>query len=106
MVDLVLTFDPTKIKVVDVVQGGFMAGDGTGVSFIPVWDNKNGRLALTIDRKGGATGRSGTGMLANIVIKGIGRGASPVGSINSSKVVAADGSPVGFKFINGEVLVH
>ncbi len=106
MVDLVITYDPTKIKVVDVVQGGFMAGDGTGVSFVPVWDNKNGRLALTIDRKGGTTGRSGTGMLANIVVKGVSEGTSPVGAMASSKVVAADGSPVGFKFINGEVTVH
>ncbi len=106
MVDLVITYDPSKINIVDVVQGGFMAGDGTGVSFIPVWDNKNGRLALTIDRKGGATGRSGTGMLANIVIKGMSKGVSPVGAMVSSKVLAADGSPVGFKFINGEVSVH
>jgi len=106
MVDLVITYDPSKINIVDVVQGGFMAGDGTGVSFIPVWDNKNGRLALTIDRKGGATGRSGTGMLANIVIKGVGKGVSPVGAMVSSKVLAADGSPLGFKFINGEVTVH
>ena len=106
MLDLVITYDSSKIKVVDVVQGGFMAGDGTGVSFIPVWDNKNGRLALTIDRKGGATGRSGTGMLANIVIKGVGKGASPVGAMTSSKVLGADGSPVGFKFINGEVTVY
>ncbi len=106
MIDLVITYDPSKIKVVDVVQGGFMAGDGAGVSFIPVWDNKNGRLALTIDRKGGTTGRSGTGMLANIVLEGVGAGTSPIGAMTSSKVVAADGSPVGFKFINGEVTVH
>lgn len=106
MLDLVITYDPSKIQVVDVLQGGFMAGDGTGISFIPVWDNKNGRLALTIDRKGGATGRSGTGMLANIVIKGVSKGTSPVGAMTSSKVMAADGSPVGFKFINGEVMVY
>ncbi len=106
MVDLVITYDPAKISVVDVVQGSFMGGDGTGVSFVPVWDNKNGRLALTIDRRGGATGRSGTGMLANIVIKGVGVGTSPVGVMASSKVVAKDGSAIGYKFINGEVIVH
>jgi len=106
MVDLVITYDPSKINVVNVVQGGFMGGDGTGVSFVPVWDNKNGRLALTIDRRGGAAGRSGTGMLANIIIKGVGKGTSPVGVMSSSKVVAKDGSAVGYKFINGEVTVH
>ncbi len=105
-VDLVITYDPAKIQVVDVVQGSFMSGDGSGVSFIPVWDNRNGRLALTIDRKGGASGRSGTGMLANIVLKGVGSGTSPIGAMASSKVISSDGSPVTFKFINGEVTVH
>jgi general secretion pathway protein D len=106
MVDLVLQFNPEVVNVTDVKEGDFFSADGVAVSFIPVWDNKNGTLALTIDRKGGNTGRSGTGILANIVFKTVGTGESNISLVPSSKVVAKDGAEVNFKLINGSIKVN
>ncbi len=105
MVDLVLQFNPKVINVIDVKAGDFLSADGVSVSFVPVWDNKNGTLALTIDRKGGHSGRSGTGILANIIFKTIGQGESNISLVPSSKVIAKDGAEVNFKLINGIIKV-
>ncbi len=105
-VDLVMTYDPEVVEVVDVLNGGFMGEDGTKVSFVPVWDNENGRLSITIDRKGTQKGRSGTGMLANIVFKGRSAGSTTVSVMMSSSVEALGGDRLPFKFIDGEVSVQ
>lgn len=106
MVDMVLQYDPQIINVLDVKAGDFFGADGVAVSFIPAWDNKNGKLALTIDRKGGTKGRSGTGILANIVFKSVGAGNSEISLVQSSKIVAKDGAEVNFRLINGKVTVE
>jgi len=106
MVDLVLTYDPEQVQIVDVMDGGFMGEDGVPVSFVPVWDNRNGRLAITIDRKGTAKGRSGTGMLANIVWKGKAPGKVTVNVAPASKVLSLSGDALPFKFVDGEVRIQ
>ncbi len=105
-VDLVMTYDPEIVEVVDVLDGGFMGEDGTKVSFVPVWDNENGRLSITIDRKGTQKGRSGTGMLANVVFKGRAAGSTKISVMMSSSVEALGGDRLPFKFIDGEVMVQ
>ncbi len=103
--DLVITFDPSKIKVLNILDGGFMHGDGVDASFVPVWDNRNGRIAITIDRRGGEKGRSGTGILANIIFQAISPGKTILKFEPSSIIKNLDGVRVNSTFINGEVTV-
>jgi len=106
MVDLVLQFNPKVLNILDVKAGDYFGADGIAVSFVPVWDNKNGTLALTIDRKGGTKGRSGTGILANIVFKSVGSGNSEISLVQSSRIIAQDGAEVNFRLINGKVNIE
>ena len=105
-VDLVIQFDPEKLEIVDAMDGGFLGEDGAAVSFVPVWDNLTGRLAITIDRKGAAKGRTGTGMLANIVWKGKTTGASSITMMTSSRITGAEGDGMPFRFVDAEVTVR
>ena len=105
-VDLVITYDPAVVEVVDAMDGGFLGEDGTKASFVPVWDNQTGKLSLTIDRKGSAKGRSGTGMLANIVWKGRASGSTTISVMPSSRVMGGNGGLVAYRFVDGEVTVR
>ena len=105
-VDLVITYDPNVLEVVDAMDAGFLGEDGSAVSFVPVWDNKMGKLSITIDRKGVSKGRSGTGMLANIVWKGKQSGVSVISVLPSSRVTGGGGGLVEYRFVDGEVTVR
>ena len=103
--DLVITFDPKVVKVLNVMDGGFMKQDGVDASFVPVWDNRNGRIAITIDRRGGDKGRSGTGILANIIFQAVSPGKTTLKFEPSSVIKNFDGVRVNSTFINGEVVI-
>ncbi len=103
--DIVITFDPARLKVLNVIDGGFMHQDGVDASFVPVWDNKNGKIAITIDRRGGDKGRSGTGILANIAFQAVAPGKTILKFEPSSVVKNLDGARVNSTFVNGEVIV-
>ncbi|BBB32472.1 general secretion pathway protein D [Thermotomaculum hydrothermale] len=103
--DLVITFDPKVVKVLNVMDGGFMKQDGVDASFVPVWDNRNGKIAITIDRRGGEKGRSGTGILANIIFQAISPGKCTLKFEPSSTIKNFDDMKVHSTFINGEVIV-
>ncbi len=105
-VDIVISFDPKVVKVVDVADGGFLKQDGVDTSFVPVWDNRTGRVSLTIDRRGGVKGRSGTGILANIIFKAEKAGKTTLKIEPSSAVKSFEGVKVNSTFINGEVIVR
>ncbi len=103
--DLVITFDPKTVKVLNILDGGFMKQDGVNASFIPVWDNRNGKVALTIDRRGGDKGRSGTGILANIIFQAVSPGKTTLKFEPSSTIKNFEDVKVNSTFINGEVIV-
>ena len=103
--DLVITFDPKVVKVLNVLDGGFMKQDGVDASFVPVWDNRNGKIAITIDRRGGEKGRSGTGVLANIVFQAVSPGKTVLKFEPSSTIKNFDDVKVNSTFINGEVVI-
>ncbi len=103
--DLVITFDPKVVKVLNVLDGGFMKQDGVDASFVPVWDNRNGKIAITIDRRGGDKGRSGTGVLANIVFQAVSPGKCTLKFEPTSTVKNFDDVKVNSTFINGEVVI-
>ena len=104
-VDLVITFDPKVLKVLNVMDGGFMKQDGVDASFVPVWDNRNGKIAITIDRRGGEKGRSGTGILANILFQAVTPGKTILKVEPSSAVKLFEGGRANSTFVNGEVII-
>ncbi len=103
--DLVITFDPKVLKVLNILDGGFMKQDGVDASFVPVWDNRNGKIAITIDRRGGERGRSGTGILANIIFQAVSPGKCSLRFEPTSIIKDFNDVKVNSTFINGEVVI-
>ena len=72
MITLTLTYDPMLLRVRTVQEGSFMRSGGANATFTP--QVAPGRVDITITRAADATGASGTGLLAAVVLDAIGPG--------------------------------
>ena len=73
-ITLTLIFDPQKLRIRTVQEGGFMRSSGGSTSFS---NQVNGnRIDITITRAGDATGATGTGLLASILVDAVEAGAT------------------------------
>jgi general secretion pathway protein D len=72
-----LTYDPNKLQVVNVSNGGFLSQDGQAVALVHRDDPTSGTLQVTATRPPGATGISGQGSVVTLtfVAKGTGQSA-------------------------------
>ena len=73
-ITLTLIFDPQKLRIRTVQEGGFMRSSGGSTSFSNQV-NAN-RIDITITRAGDATGATGTGLLASILVDAVEAGAT------------------------------
>ena len=73
-VTLTLIYDPQKLRIRQVLEGGFMRSSGGSTSFSNQV-NAN-RIDITITRAGDATGATGTGLLASIMFDAVEAGAT------------------------------
>ena len=71
-VSLTLTFDPALLRVRSVQEGSFMRSAGANAAFAQ--QIAPGRVDITITRAGDATGASGTGLLAAVLLDAIAPG--------------------------------
>jgi len=68
-ITLTLIYDPQKLRIRTVQEGGFMRSGGGSTSFS---NQVNGnRIDITITRAGDATGATGTGLLAAILFDAV-----------------------------------
>ena len=77
--DLVIQFDPTKIRVLDIRRGPFAEIDDDSKWFtIRNWDNGVGQARFAATQVGSLEGVSGSGVLATIRFQGFTRTYSPI----------------------------
>jgi hypothetical protein len=101
-VTLTLIFDPTKLRIRAVQEGSFMRAGGATVQFS---QQVNGnRVDITIVRSADATGASGTGLLAVLLMDAIAPGTATL-SINGTGT-GPGGTPMGLRFTPVTVTVQ
>jgi hypothetical protein len=71
-VSLTLTFDPALLRVRSVQEGSFMRSGGANAAFTQ--QIAPGRVDITITRASDATGASGTGLLAAVLLDAVAPG--------------------------------
>ncbi|MBI2267995.1 MAG: hypothetical protein HYU80_00940 [Candidatus Blackburnbacteria bacterium] len=80
--ELKIKFDPTVVKIVDILYGDFLEKP---TIFLNQVDNKEGKAIFTI---GTLTPKPGKGNLAHLKILGVKEGATNISLANETKVVA------------------
>ena len=93
-VTLTLTFDPALLSVRAVQEGSFMRSGGVNATFIQ--DVAPGRVDITIARTDDATGASGTGLLAAVLMEPIAPGTTTL--TVSGAATGPGGTPMGLQF--------
>jgi general secretion pathway protein D len=93
-ITLTLTFDPTRLRVRSVQQGSFMRTGGVDVVFTQQVDV--GRVDIALMRGADATGASGTGLLAAILLDAVGPGTATL--TVSGAATGPGGQPMGLQF--------
>jgi general secretion pathway protein D len=78
-----VSYDPTKLDVVSQSDGPLLKQNGTTISFQAFADKKKGLIWVSASRLNAKEGASGSGALATVTFKAIGKGAAPVGLSNT-----------------------
>jgi general secretion pathway protein D len=90
-----VTFDPKKLEVVTQSEGTLLKQNGAVTGLQAFTDKNKGELWMSQSRVNGAEGASGSGVLASVTFKAIGKGAVGVGLANTSfSTKAGDQIPV------------
>jgi general secretion pathway protein D len=90
-----VTFDPKKLEVVTQSEGALLKQNGAVTGLQAFTDKNKGELWMSQSRVNGAEGASGSGVLASVTFKAIGKGAVGVGLANTSfSTKAGDQIPV------------
>jgi general secretion pathway protein D len=88
-----IRFDPNVLRVTEVTQGGFLAGDGREVLFTRNILNDTGEVSVNLSRAPGSPGVSGSGTLVTLTFQVIGKGITTVSApqlaIQNSKAQTA-----------------
>lgn len=74
----VLTYNPALLEVVSQADGGFLKQGGASATLQAFVDKKKGELWISSTRDAAAPGVSGSGTLATVVFKAIGKGSVPM----------------------------
>lgn len=79
-----LTYDPNKLEVVSQSEGPLMKQDGLPASFQAFADKKKGELWVSQMKQDAPKGVSGSGIMASVIFKAIGKGAAGIGFANTN----------------------
>jgi hypothetical protein len=93
-VTLTLVYDPAKLRVRSVQEGSFMRTGGVDVTF--THQINGGRVDMTIARTADATGASGTGLLAALLVDAVAPGAAIL--TLSGSATGPGGAAMGLQF--------
>jgi general secretion pathway protein D len=77
-VPLQMSYDPAKLELVNVSNGGFLSQDGQAVALVHRGDEATGSVQITATRPPGAGGVSGQGSVVTLTFLAKSSGQSPV----------------------------
>jgi hypothetical protein len=101
-ITLTVTYDPALIRVRSVQEGSFMRSGGANATFTQ--QIAPGRVDITIVRSSDATGATGTGLIAALMIDAVAAG--PVTLSVSGTGTGPGGTPMGVQFRPAVVTVQ
>jgi general secretion pathway protein D len=101
-ITLTLIYDPTKLRVRSVQQGSFMRTGGVDVVFTQ--EVSGNRIDITLTRAGDATGASGTGLLAAILVDAVEAGTTTLSL--SGAATGPGGTAMGLQFQSVTITVQ
>ena len=93
-ITLTLIYDPLKLRVRSVQEGGFMRSGGVTTGFSQ--QVSGNRIDITITRAGDVTGATGTGLLAAILFDAVEAGATTL--TLSGSATGPGGVAMGLRF--------
>jgi hypothetical protein len=93
-ITLTITFDPALVRVRSVQEGSFMRSGGANATFTQ--QIAPGRVDITIVRPSDATGATGTGLLAALLIDALAPGGVTLSV--SGAATGTGGTPMGVQF--------
>jgi general secretion pathway protein D len=73
-----MNYDPAKLQLVNVSNGGFLSQDGQAVALVHREDETTGTLQITASRPQGATGVSGQGAVVTMTFQAKASGQTPL----------------------------
>jgi len=77
-VPLQMTYDPSKLELVNVSNGGFLSQDGQAVALVHREDEAAGTVQITATRPPGAGGVSGQGAVVTLTFMAKAPGQAPL----------------------------
>jgi general secretion pathway protein D len=80
----VVNYDPKTLEVVTQAEGALLKQNGSPVNFQAFADKKKGELWVSESRLNGTEGASGSGVLAMVTFKAIGKGPAGIGLGNTN----------------------
>jgi general secretion pathway protein D len=101
-ITLTVTYDPALVRVRSVQEGSFMRSGGANATFTQ--QIAPGRVDITIVRPGDATGATGTGLLAALMIDALAPGGVTLAI--SGAATGTGGTPMGVQFRPATVTVQ
>jgi len=93
-ITLTLIYDPLKLRIRQVQEGGFMRSGGGTTGFAQ--QTNGNRVDITITRAGDLTGATGTGLLAVILVDALDAGAATL--TLSGSATGPGGVAMGLRF--------
>ncbi len=84
-----LHYDSKLLKLVNVIQGDFLARDGQAVAVVQQVDDVAGTATITLTRPPGTPGISGSGALATVTFQGVARGEATLNALATAARSAA-----------------
>jgi hypothetical protein len=96
LMTLTVTYNPNILRVRNVQEGTFMRQGGVTATFTPKIDAVAGRVDIAITRSGDQSGASGTGLLAALLVDGVGTGTSTISVTGVAST--PEGTPVALEF--------
>jgi general secretion pathway protein D len=73
-----MSYDPAKLQLVNVSNGGFLSQDGQAVALVKREDESSGTLQVTASRPPGAGGVSGQGAVVTLTFQAKASGQTPL----------------------------
>jgi general secretion pathway protein D len=73
-----LNYDPAKLQLVNISNGGFLSQDGQAVALVHREDETTGTLQITATRPPGASGVSGQGSVVTMTFQAKASGQTPL----------------------------
>ena len=102
--EVIITFDPEFLQIEDLKLSTLPVEEGRSAKLIPFWDQETGRASVIITPVPGTAAFSGSGILTNMVFRGLKPGTSELKVIETNCQTESE-QPITFQALTGQIEV-